>query len=355
VPLPSGPVRSPPAAHTARAKMPAPPKFGGKLDKDITSIEVWVRDVQRYAKRIDTPIKEVLEVLTQGDARVNIDNMLRDPATASMSGTAFADKFVLYYMQQAQPKNMQARDKLYNGAVRMTLGGKLQTYVMEFRAVIMDAAPILPTDAIFYFKQGLHHELKAECLTDAMGLQFTSLDTLITHAFVQEQKMICRHSAPGKLNTQLNNLQGPYQEGSPAKKVRFNSGGYNGNGGGGYTGGGRGGRGGRWGGRGGGDGGGSGRGWGRGGSSSPNDGGGRGAGRGGGGRGAGRGGGFNRPRTSGRSDEEQDKFQFCMDRRLCVGCFSMYKPVGHIFRDCPTNPNNHGMERTPVDAAVNQN
>ena len=178
------PVRSSPAEHIARAKMPAPPKFGGMLDSNITSIEVWVRDVQRYAHRIRTPVKEVLEVLTQGPARINVDNMLRDPSTAALSDDAFADKFVMYYMQQVQPKNIQARDKLYNGVVRMQPGSKLQTYAMEFRAVIMDAEPILPTDAIFYFKQGLLHELKVECLTDAVGQPFTSLDALITHAFV---------------------------------------------------------------------------------------------------------------------------------------------------------------------------
>ena len=34
--------------------------------------------------------------------------------------------------------------------------------------------------------------------------------------------MICRNSGPGKSNAQLNNLQGPYQEGQPAKRGRGN-------------------------------------------------------------------------------------------------------------------------------------
>jgi uncharacterized membrane protein YgcG len=214
---------------------------------------------------------------------------------------AFADKFVMYYMQQAQPKHMRARDKLFNGAVRMAHGGRLQPYVMQFRAVIMDAEPILATDAMFYFKQGLHHELRAECLTDAMGQPFASLDALITHAFVQEQKLICRHSAPrhgnaqlsymhgnlsdGELHAELSYMQGPYQEGSPAKRGRFDRGGHSGSG--------------RWGDN---NGGGSGRGYGgrdvgRGGF----NGGGRWAGS--GGRGTGRGG-RGRERTSGRSAQQ---------------------------------------------------
>jgi hypothetical protein len=223
---------------------------------------------------------------------------------------------------------MQARDKLYNGAVRMKHGGKLQTYVMEFRAVIMDAEPILPTDAMFYFKQGMHHELKAECLTDAVGQPFTNLDALITHAFVQEQKLICRHSAPGKLNAQLNNMQGPYQEGSPAKRGRFDRGGYRGRGRGGSD---------RW-----GNDSGNGRGRGYGGR----------GGRGGfqGSRGSfqgGRGGGHYRP--SGRTDAEQEVFQFCLSKGLCAGCYSQLKPVGHKYNDCPNNPRLHGMDKIPVD------
>jgi hypothetical protein len=336
VQIPDSEVRSSPAAHTARAKMPAPPKFGGKLDNAVTNIEVWTRDVQRYAARIGTPVKEALEVLTQGTARTNVDNMLRDPVTASLPDAAFAEKFVNYYTQQAQPKHMQARDKLFNGAVRMTVGGRLQTYVMEYRAVIMDAEPILPTDAIYYFKQGLHHELKAECLTDAVGQPFPNLDALITHAFVQEQKLICRHGAPGKLNAQLNNMQGPYQEGSPAKRGRFDRGGY-GRGRGGRNGGGFNGFNGSN-----GFNGGSGRGnAGRGGF----NGGGRGYGA---GRGAGRGGGRGRERTSGRTDEEQEVFQFCLKRGLCKGCFSVLKPVGHLYAQCPNNPEMEGMAKIPV-------
>jgi hypothetical protein len=55
-----------------------------------------------------------------------------------------------------------------------------------------------------------------------MGQQFTSLDSLITHAFVQEQKLICRRSAPSITNAQLNNVQGTSNQGHPAaKRARF--------------------------------------------------------------------------------------------------------------------------------------
>ena len=91
----------------------------------------------------------------------------------------------------------------------------------------MDAEPILPMDSIFYFKQGLQHELKSECLTDALGRQFTSLDALIQHAFVQEQRLLCMSSAPGPRSApgpasnaavELSNVQGVH---CAAKRVRF--------------------------------------------------------------------------------------------------------------------------------------
>jgi hypothetical protein len=224
--IPDDGARPSPVVHAGRAKMPAPPKFGGTPDTVITSVEVWGRDVQRYATRIGIPVREALEVLTQGAARVNVDNMLRDPATAQLSDTAFTDKFVMFYTQQAQPKNIQARDKLYSGAVSMAQGSSLQEYALQFRSVIMDAEPILPMDSIFYFKQGLKQELKSECLTDAMGRQFTSLDALIRHAFVQEQKLLLsRRSAPGPCSAlgpartaELSNVQSGH---STAKRVRF--------------------------------------------------------------------------------------------------------------------------------------
>jgi hypothetical protein len=84
----------------------------------------------------------------------------------------------------------------------------------------MDAAPILPMDSMFYFNQGLQHELKSECLTDALGQPFTSLDALIQHAFVQEQKLLCKRSAPGPVNsvaTELCNVQGAHNAGKRAR------------------------------------------------------------------------------------------------------------------------------------------
>jgi hypothetical protein len=333
-------VQAPPAAFSASsAKMPAPPKFGGTVDKDIVSIELWVRDVQRYAHRVRTPLKEVLTVLTQGNARVNVDNMMRDPITAALPDAAFADKFVNYYQQQVQPRQMQAKEKLFNGLVRMSTGGKLHEYVMEFRSVIMDAAPMLPMDSIFYFKKGLLPELKAECLTDAMGGQFTSVDAIITHAFVQEQKLMCRQTAASAAITtdaQLNNLQGPYHQGGPpAKRVRFH-----GNHGGGRNGAPRGGYGGfggdaqRW------------------GNAAPRwgDGGGRG-GRGGYGRGRPRAyGNGNAPRVSGRTDEQQRMFQLARVVNKCSGCLSLYMPLEHQWKGCPMNPDNAGMARVAVPA-----
>ena len=64
---------------------------------------------------------------------------------------------------------------------------------------------------------------------DALGLQFTSLDALIQHAFVQEQRLLCKRSAPGCKRSapdptdsddaaKLCNVQGAR---GAAKRVRF--------------------------------------------------------------------------------------------------------------------------------------
>jgi hypothetical protein len=34
-----------------RSKMPAPPKFDGSTNKEITNIKIWMHDMNRYAQR----------------------------------------------------------------------------------------------------------------------------------------------------------------------------------------------------------------------------------------------------------------------------------------------------------------
>jgi hypothetical protein len=95
----------------------------------------------------------------------------------------------------------------------MTADSRLQDYVTQFKSVILDASPILPADAIFYFREGLQDDLKIECLTTAIGAEFTDLDSLITHAFVQDQKLQCKHTVQSqKTHRQLAALQGPSQK-----------------------------------------------------------------------------------------------------------------------------------------------
>jgi hypothetical protein len=84
-------------------------------------------------------------------------------------------------------------------------------------------------DAIFYFREGLQHELKIECLTTAFGAEFLDLDSLITHAFVQDQKLQCKHTVQtqNKSHRQLATLQGPTQK--KAKVTPNPNGNYRGN------------------------------------------------------------------------------------------------------------------------------
>jgi hypothetical protein len=161
-------VRSANRQQTPKSKIPPPPKFDGNVKGEITSIKVWMRDVQRYAQRSQEPLKDMLEVLTTGAARLHIDNMLRDSQTSTMTDDQFAEKFVNNYVQQTQPKDMVAREILHSCKLHMTANTKLQDYVTSYKSVIMDAAPIMEKDSMLFFREGLPHELRAECLTDAL-------------------------------------------------------------------------------------------------------------------------------------------------------------------------------------------
>jgi hypothetical protein len=270
--------------------MPAPPKFGGKVDKDVVDVGLWVRDVCKYATRSGLNVQDALETVTTGDARVQVDNMRRDPASASATEQQFADRFALHFRTQVLPKAERARQDLHSGKVCMADASKLHAYVSRFQSVILDAAPMQPSDSIHWFQAGLTTELRAECHTDVCGERFTSLDAIIRHAFVQEEKLAYKlqaHKAQTRMSGELNYVQGAHTQGVPTKRVRFDDQ---------YT-------------------------------SSERD------------ERAGRG--DNGPSHSGRTGLEQQIYHLGMEYGVCGGCLGLLgDDKGHFWRSCPLNPRN---------------
>jgi hypothetical protein len=194
--VPTSDVEPRPAMRTTMSvKMPAPPKFRGAVDATITNVELWARDVQRFAQRSDISVQEALEILTTGDARVQVDNMLRDPHMAQLPEQQFADRFVMHFRTHVRPKYQRARQDLHNGKVCMSPASQLHAYVSHFRSVVLDAAPMEELDSVYWFQTGLTAALRAKCHTDVHGEQFTTLEDLIKYAFVQEESWPtkCRH------------------------------------------------------------------------------------------------------------------------------------------------------------------
>jgi hypothetical protein len=70
-----------PAVRTTCVKMPAPRKVCGRADTARSYVELWAEDVQRYAQCSDITVQEGLDMLTPGDARVQVEIMLRDGRT----------------------------------------------------------------------------------------------------------------------------------------------------------------------------------------------------------------------------------------------------------------------------------
>jgi hypothetical protein len=221
--VPSPYVEPSPAVRTTTVKMPAPPKFCGAVDADITNVELWARDVQRFAQRSNIIVQEALEILTSGDARVQVDNMLRDPRMAQLPEQQFVDRFVMHFRTQVRPRNERARAELHSGQVCMVPGGRLHTYVSRFRSVILDAAPMEELDQVYWFQAGLTAELRVECHTDVHGEQFTALEDLIKHAFVQEEKLAYKvqaRIAQNRTNAELNYVQRAHTQSDRTKRVR---------------------------------------------------------------------------------------------------------------------------------------
>jgi hypothetical protein len=70
-----------PAVRTC-VKMPAPPKVCGRADPATHYATMWAWDVQRCAQCSDIPVQEGLDILARGDARAQVDTMLRDARKA---------------------------------------------------------------------------------------------------------------------------------------------------------------------------------------------------------------------------------------------------------------------------------
>jgi hypothetical protein len=121
-----------------------------------------------------------------------VDNMLRDAATTSLRRQQFADEYALHFRTQVLPKPERARKELHSGKVCMAAGTTVHEYVCRFKSVILDAAPMMPADSIYWCQAGLNTALKAERNPDGRGERFTSLDALIRHAFVQEERLSYR-------------------------------------------------------------------------------------------------------------------------------------------------------------------
>jgi hypothetical protein len=120
-------------------KLPSPPKFSGTMSGDILSVPLWAQDTWNHARRNGLSIQEALPAFTQGNARLHVDSMLRDPVTAALSQSDFLQCFVRQYTNQVKPRGIAARDKLWKSQVTMEKGKPLNDYVVVFKQVAMDA------------------------------------------------------------------------------------------------------------------------------------------------------------------------------------------------------------------------
>jgi hypothetical protein len=178
-----------------KPRLPPPDKFDGNTAGSIKNVSIWCTDMLRYVQRTGIDVADAMAALTTGRARELVDMMLRDPTATNLSAADFLSTFAAHFSGQTQPAYLQARDKLHTQAYIMRPGQSLADYVLNFKQIMIEAGHMAEADRIQWFQQGLLPELRAECLTDGLASAFVSLDALIQHAFAQDRKLQCRHSA----------------------------------------------------------------------------------------------------------------------------------------------------------------
>jgi hypothetical protein len=155
-------------------------------------VEVWGSDVARFAAATGVSVKTALCDFTLGDARVQVDTMLKNPLVNYMTDAGFLQYFVDFYKQMVKPRHLAARDKLFDiDTYRMAVGERVSAYYARFSRIALDAAPINEADLVYHFKLGLAGTALEElCQTpEGPSAEFASVHELYIHATKMEAKL----------------------------------------------------------------------------------------------------------------------------------------------------------------------
>jgi hypothetical protein len=186
----AAPALAPAAAQYSRYRYPTPDKFSGSTTDRIHDVEVWFKDVERFASKSGVSIREALCDLTVGDARVQVDTMIKDPAFAHLTDPQFGAHFIAHYTALEKPRHLAARDKLFDNAARMADGELVNAYNSRFSRLALDAQPIADADLICHYQRGLTPELAELCqVPDGLATAFTTIHELYAHATKAEARL----------------------------------------------------------------------------------------------------------------------------------------------------------------------
>jgi hypothetical protein len=117
-----------PAVRTC-VKMPAPPKVCGRADAATHYATIWAWDVQRCAQCSDIPVQEGLDILARGDARAQVDTMLRDGRMACAPRRRCVHRCVVQFRTPVPPDTSIPGLSACTVDVCMAVGCKLHELV----------------------------------------------------------------------------------------------------------------------------------------------------------------------------------------------------------------------------------
>lgn len=169
-------------------KIPAPVKFGGRLDSDVTCARTWLQLLRQYVAAHGEDFLTLFPFFLKGDAQKWGTLLYEDlKHKNNLMEATVCSEFLQSYANMHRPNAIEARDKLMNSDKwHMKLHEPFSTYVQGFKSIIREAGNMQMEDQIAWFLHGMPPTLRKACAVQTDGKPWLHLDDLIAYGYGQE-------------------------------------------------------------------------------------------------------------------------------------------------------------------------
>ena len=180
-PGPSGPAVGG-SSYRPHSQVGKAPTYDGKVKPAL-----WLDKVLQFFKAARVPpsdyVLHALPLLEMNSVAHHWHRSIQ-AKYPDMSWDLFTVLLTQHFTRDQREPQQVCRDDLHSGKIMHT--NSVAAYVQRFRLATMEAVDMSETDLINWFLRGLSPQLKPHCLTDHVGVFWSSIEDLITYAYAKE-------------------------------------------------------------------------------------------------------------------------------------------------------------------------